>query len=421
MKQLSFFHSERESVVAVLGERQLNESLNGRRTKQGFCVMSQDKLYWGGHHFFQNYVGDWTESDQQSSEDLSNITAVNYQNRRNPTRARQNAVRLSLTVFALSVLGALLRSRGSEWNDLFFLLLTFTAAVLLSVFTALRTKKTVMLDIEFGCELLSVETAWYDKGELDAFYNQLIQNTSDAHVRENGLSGMDLEETYGGKKILAEFGAQYREQYLKDHRCQYGFCTITPGELHFGGAYSKRLLPGVWLKARKMRDIPISDISKVYYGTVGAPVLVAVLYVLALLFVLMISRGAINSAFRFVLGSTGISMLPVLPFWGAVLFQQKRLIVKSRQGSFGFWTHQGKMAEIRQFHKMLLCLLEAQSGIPQQTELARPEVEKDSMEGSEPLKQGAQLLREYAQLLKEGVIDQTEFDRVKAKILEKAG
>ena len=35
------------------------------------------------------------------------------------------------------------------------------------------------------------------------------------------------------------------------------------------------------------------------------------------------------------------------------------------------------------------------------------------------LRERAELLREYAQLLQEGIIDQAEFDRVKAEILSK--
>ena len=348
MKKLSFL-GENEPVVAVLGEKTLRESGDGRAAKQGFCVLTRDKLYWGGRHFFQNYVGDWSDSMEQSSEDISNITAVRYQRRGNPTRTRQSAIRLTVVVVVLSILSELMLRNGSRFNTLFFWMMTFLVSLILSVLTGLRARKNVMLDIEFGCELLSVETSWYEKGELDAFYNQLIQSTAEAHAGEDVLAGMDLKETYGGKKILAEFGSQYRAQYLKDRKCQFGFCTITPGELHFGGKYSWRLLPGVWLKSRKLRDIPISSIASIRYGVAGAPFRVTVLYILVFLFAQTLVLGRSPQSFRFVLSNAALAMLPVLPFWCMGMLKQKRLILETQLGTFAFWTHQGKKADVRQF------------------------------------------------------------------------
>ena len=421
MTQLSFLDSKNEPIIAVLGEQQLKNSLNGQTAKDSFCVLTQDKLYWGGRHFFQNYVGDWKNSVQQSSEPISNITAVAYRRRNDPTRTRRSAMRLTLSVVAIVVISILVQRSGHRFNNLFFLLLTFLIALILSMMERSRAKKNVMLDIEFGCETLSIRTAWHDKKELDVFYNRLIQSVSEAHAKENTLSGMDTEETYGGKKIMAEFGGRYREQYLRDRKSPYGFCIITPGELHFGGAYSKRLLPGLWFRAKKMRHIQISSISEVCYGIVGRPFSVAVIYFLALMLVFFLTVGRDFTFFRNVIFNTGVSMLPVCPFWMAVLFREKRMIIRSSEGTFAFWTHQDSKDENRRFHKILVRLIEeqqtnraAQGETPRPSEAAEIIPEKPA---SPSFQEKAALLREYNQLLQEGIIDQTEFDRVKQEIL----
>ena len=421
MRELPFFSSEQERAVAVLGKTQLREYLEGRQVRSAFCVMSQERLYWGGYHFFQNYVGDWTGSAQPSSEAIADITEIAYRKQNDPTRARRTAIRLSVLVFALAALSALMSlNRMGGFNSLFFLLLPFPISLALSAAALLKSRKSVMLEISFGCETLSVRTSWYSKEELDAFHNRLVQSTSETHVKEDVLSGMDMGKTYGGRKIIAEFGGQYRERYLKDRKCPYGFCTITPGELHLGGAYSWRFLPGIWLRSRKIRDIRIDQVSKVYYGIVRKPFTVLWAYPLVLLCLLTAARGI--GLISITLISAGIALLPVLPFWAVVLFRQKRLIIESRQGTFAFWTHQDRKAEIRRFQKILLGLIERRSDGQEQEEAVPPIVSgepavKDPAAVS--WREGAELLREYHKLLREGIIDQAEFDRVKGEILLK--
>lgn len=421
MKELPFFSSEQEKILGILGKTQLDKALAGEKLKTSYLVLSQFKLYWGGYYFFQNYVGDWSNHAQQC-EPLENITKISYQRRIEPTRTRHLVCSLSIFSLVLAIILAFIYTRTAGILVFVYWTLALAISLAVSIFIAMKARKNIMLDIEFGCEKLSIKTSWFDKGELDYFYNALIQAITVVHKQENVISDAYIGETYAGKKIIAEFGGEYRKEYLRDKKASGGFSVITPDEVYIGGHYSKRIIPGFWLATKKVRTIHTSDIEEITYRTV-TNYLVALLVYIFIAAILIFTADPYVSYFVSVIQIFCASMIPVIPMIVNVVCRQSRLIIKSRAGTFSFWTHQYKKSEIRYFQKVLIYLTDASgTGTKIVDNTAHPVMEVQNQLGDSSgisLKEGPELLKEYYRLLQEGIIDQSEFDRIKAEVLSK--
>lgn len=282
-----------------------------------------------------------------------------------------------------------------------------------------------MLDITVGSEKIYLKTSWYEKEELDLFYNHLIQLVSNAHQKESISIQVDTGKTFGGEKIIAEFGEKYRRQYMQDKKASGGFCVLTPKHVHISGLHKVRLLPGIWYSSRGMHSIDITSVEKIFFKTSGNPLLVLASAMLISTFsstviepVESLIGYSYGEVFTICVGlGFAITVLRVLPR----LFNKAKLVLDTRNGTFSVWTCWYKKDEITQFQKLLTKVIENNQLLhkEEQTHRSAQAPMQKHADATVSIKDGAGLLREYSQLLQDGIISQAEFDKVKSEILSK--
>lgn len=102
------FLKDGENVIAILGNEQLQESLRGKQPKTAYSVLTGQNIYFGGHRFYQNYVGDWTDETKPSSIPLNDITSVSYKRTANPMAAVYTFIKLMLFFVFTNVIAFLI-------------------------------------------------------------------------------------------------------------------------------------------------------------------------------------------------------------------------------------------------------------------------------------------------------------------------
>ncbi len=383
----------------------------------------------------------------QKTFDLKDITSVSYQKRSNPSKAvLRFFAKLALSILFLIIaimIGQLMYDYGMDTSSFEFWCLFFVVPPLLAtIIITLISNRVSMLGILIGSETIYIKTSWYKKEVIDHFHNQLIELIDKQHRAECIDLDIVTEELFGGEPIIAEFGNQYRRQYMKDQKSGGGFCMITSTQVILGGRQKVQLMPGIWIPSRKQHNINIDCMERVFFCDH-----IKLFKIITLDLIITAVLAGIVAAYLIIRPSTydariafmGIAICQAF-FWGfpglaGAKMRQARLVIEATSGTYGFNTKWYTKEEVNQFQKMITKTIETsleRCDKTQQTQYTEPpmiyqqvpEIPHQSapIQESEQIsiKDRAGLLREYNQLLQKGIIDQAEFNRIKAEILSKS-
>lgn len=421
-----------EQIIAVL---------DSKNAKGAECTLTSKYLYIDGTAYFVTHHGAWKKAHEKYSADLKNVTHVSYLRRSNPSKAVARFLfKVPLSIILMFLIVSILESMYSAVPEDMVLQGIIAPPLLANILVAFTARRESMLGISVGSETIYLKTSWYMKEAIDNFHNQMIKLVDEIHGKEQLNLDMDTGETYGGKPIIAEFGEQYRRQYMKDKRTKGGFCILTHDQVLSGGLHKVQLMPGAWAPSRAEHGIGANQISSIFFRD-HISAFKALLLDIALTGILagaMYGYVLLGLPERNVVSIFGLTVCQIV-FWGfpdlaGIKMRREMLVIEGASGTYGFDTQWYTKEEVNHFQKIIIKIIEMnakEADKNQQVQHAEtPAVYRQfpaALQQSAPMqatpevsiKEGAALLREYNQLLRDGIIDQTEFEQVKAEILSK--
>lgn len=420
-----------EQTIATL------ESIDGRRGAK--CVLTNENLYMIGPAYFLNYLGNWKKVKDKLSFGLKDITSVSYQRRSNPSKAfGRFLLQLVLSFLFFMIIGTVLSSvyqNGLPFNETSVFLMFILPPLLATIIVILISRRESMLRIVLGCEVIYLKTSWYRKEEIDNLHNQMICLVDENH--KNEPASLNSEELFGGEPIISEFGEQYRRQYMKDEQTTGGFCVLSPTQLRMGGLHKVNLVFGIWLPSKGHNSININQINGVHFCDhvkffkvfLIDLIITSILLGLISLYV-FIRPGDYNEGMAAMGYMLSLMFLWGFPGIGGAKMRSARMVVDGALGKYGFDTQWYTKDEVNRFQKTITKVLEQTVEQDKQEQTIKPSIVQQqvpTVNQSIPIQSNTQvsindgvtLLREYNQLLQEGIIDQAEFDKVKAEIFSK--